>query len=46
MGSTFAATKQRITECGQYPQVITAVGIKTLILSINGALNNIRRNLI
>ena len=46
-GSTFAATKQRANRCANNtPGVNTAVGIEALILSINGALNNIRRNLI
>ena len=46
-GSTFAATKQRANRCADNtPGVNTTVGIKTLVLSINSALNNIRRNLI
>ena len=46
-GSTFAATKQRANRCANNtPGVNTAVGIEALILSVNGALNNIRRNLI
>ena len=46
-GSTFATTKERANRCtNNTPRVNTAVGIEALILSVNGALNNIRRNLI
>jgi len=46
-GSPFTATKQRANRCtDNTPGVNTTVGIKTLVLSINSALNNIRRNLI